>query len=396
MQQKVAILSDLHCHPKNVQRWDSLLHYDAPKVPTNKHPIASVLRLIGQEKLRADALLIPGDLTNRMNPEGLRAGWAFCKEVANALETDLVAATLGNHDVDYLGKIGPNPFEPARALHAMYPVSAVDKQKDFWNSGFCILERPPLRVVVINSVSQYTDSDEVKRGYVTDEQLELLRDRLSVLKPQPFQVALMHHHPIQHEILGLGSDDLMKNGENLISILLDLGFHLAVHGHKHHPRIAYSGGGTNSLLILAAGSIAATTEKGLLSNTRNLFHIVELDDNAVVACGPHGVIRSWEFHLYRGWKPATIGAADVPAVTGFGCHCDFSQLAEQIFKWFDREVGSGFAGFFEWQELLRVFPQLQYLIPTDLKDLAKLLTNRYRIELIPTPPDTPERIGRLK
>jgi len=355
-----------------------------------------LLRLIDQEQLTAGALLVPGDLTNRMNLKGLHAGWGFCNEVAGALHTDLIAATLGNHDIDYLKKNGSNPFRPARRLHERYPVSVAAEKEAFWKQGFCILDRPPLRVAIINSTSQFGDIAEVKRGFVTEKQLEMFRDRLRSLESQRFQVALVHHHPIQHEILGLGSDDLMKNGECLIEILREFGFHIVVHGHKHHPRITYSAGGMNSLAVLAAGSVAATTEKGLLSNTRHLFHIIELDDDHVAACGPHGIIRSWEFHLHRGWRPATIGAADVPALTGFGCRCDLAQLAQNISQWFEEKAGASGPGFFKWGELVATFPQLRYLIPTDLKDLATRLTNSYRIELMPPPPEAPERIGRLK
>src|SRR5436309_14796770 len=94
MLQKVAIVSDLHCHPKGHQHWDSLLHYDAPRTPTSKHPVASLLRLIEEEGFTADARLVPGDLTNQMCMPGLKPGWAFCNEIANGLHAELVAATV--------------------------------------------------------------------------------------------------------------------------------------------------------------------------------------------------------------------------------------------------------------------------------------------------------------
>src|ERR1043165_297182 len=97
----LAILSDLHCHPSNARPWGSLLHCDAPRSPANKHPIESLLNLIEREKLTAAMLLVPGDLTDRSNSDGLTAAWAFSVEVGKKLGAKSIVATLGNHDVDY-------------------------------------------------------------------------------------------------------------------------------------------------------------------------------------------------------------------------------------------------------------------------------------------------------
>jgi UDP-2,3-diacylglucosamine pyrophosphatase LpxH len=45
---------------------------------------------------------------------------------------------------------------------------------------------------------------------------------------------------------GLGSYDLMINGEQLVDILEKHNFCLLIHGHKHHPRIQ-SNCGNNKL-----------------------------------------------------------------------------------------------------------------------------------------------------
>jgi 3',5'-cyclic AMP phosphodiesterase CpdA len=84
-----AVISDLHCRLKDSAD-DSFLTVGAPRVPSNRHPVESLLELIDAEKPMVDALLIPGDLTNRANREGLNHAWEIALEIGRHLRVPVV------------------------------------------------------------------------------------------------------------------------------------------------------------------------------------------------------------------------------------------------------------------------------------------------------------------
>lgn len=95
----IAILSDLHCHPQAQDNKDSYLFSDGLRSPSARHPIQSLIDLISKESIKADVLLVPGDLCSRANRSGLLAAWYMVQEVAQSLGTSDIVVSPGNHDV---------------------------------------------------------------------------------------------------------------------------------------------------------------------------------------------------------------------------------------------------------------------------------------------------------
>jgi 3',5'-cyclic AMP phosphodiesterase CpdA len=101
---RFAIISDPHAVGDTTHRHDTYA-YSRTATDPEANPFAAVRHLIersredGEEPLAADALLCPGDLTNRMDMCGLRYAWEELGEIARLLGTDRVVATAGNHDV---------------------------------------------------------------------------------------------------------------------------------------------------------------------------------------------------------------------------------------------------------------------------------------------------------
>src|ERR1035438_7831444 len=94
-----AVVSDLHCRLATDSN-DSLLTVGGLRNPSGRHPVQALLDLIDSEGIRADALLVPGDLTNKARVEGLQQGWEFALEIGRKLGTTVVVPVIGNHDVD--------------------------------------------------------------------------------------------------------------------------------------------------------------------------------------------------------------------------------------------------------------------------------------------------------
>lgn len=397
MSVRIAVISDLHCQSKDSSPNESFLYYDADPTPRNRHPVESLIQLI-QDKdnpLSADALLIPGDLTNAMCTHGLVGGWDYALRISRELGAGLVAATLGNHDVDSMGNLGPDPFQfPRERVERGFPVGDDMRRGAYWASGFCMVEYRDLQALVINSAAEHQSFEKAKRGGVTERRLEEIEDFLLGSVRKPFRVALFHHHPMLHEGCGLGSEDVMCNGSLLLDVLEKHDFDLVIHGHKHHPRLIYGPGGANSIAVLAAGSLAANNARnpGLNTITRNLFHIVTLEDEGVDRHDRCGTMESWEFGMGDGWQLPNRQSARIPSKTGFGCRVRPHELAQQAAA----TLCQSGEKWLQWDRMLAAMPQLRYLIPLDLEAFDKSLQTDHKMRLYPAPPDHPDGVGRLE
>jgi 3',5'-cyclic AMP phosphodiesterase CpdA len=387
---KVAIVSDLHCHPSDVAPADSFLLTDMLRSPAKSHPIQSLLDMIVEDQITADILLVGGDVTNKVNQQGIISGWSFVKEIAQALQVDTIAATVGNHDIDSRRTHCPDPFHVARSFSPSdFPVASEGNRLSFWQHGFFTVVEKNLTVLVLNSVLSHHTDEEAKRGSISTANLENLERHLSQLTATRFRIALVHHHPLAHENLGLGYEDLMVNGSLLLELLARFDYDLVVHGHKHYPRLGYAPGGSSAPTVFAAGSLCAIGPK-MLSNTRNLFHVVHLEEVVVEDCAKPGKIYSWEYNAGKGWSPPAHRSADFPPVAGFGCRASAKALAGRTALLFEE----GSSGFRKWTDIQASIPQIDYLLPSDLKEYSRELRERFGLMTHPELPEPPAVIGR--
>ena len=389
MNTTIAIVSDLHCHHSSQGPAGTLLLSDAMRLPANQHPVQALLELIDREQLSSELLLIPGDISNRVDSQGLNSGWALIHEIGAKLGSEEVVATVGNHDVASRSPEG-SPFDLVRSLFPSFPTRHPALNDSFWSQGFCVVDTTSANLLVINSCFDHRNAESAKRGLFCEKNRDSIREAFLNRAARPFRVALCHHHPLQHEDLGLGADDLMENGSILTALLEELDFTILIHGHKHHARLMQAQG-TGTLPILASGSFSAGLPPTIGSRTKNLFHIVELNDVATVGCRPvHGKVRTWQFGVRLGWSPSTCSGADFPNVTGFGCSVDVDELVKQTLE----KIVPRQSEIMPWQEVIREIPALEYVPPLVLKRYVdKLLENK--IKAVPSAPDAPELLWKL-
>jgi len=83
----VAVAGDLHCHADadNISK-ESFLLAGALRKPVGKHPVQSLIELINDKSLKADVLICPGDLSNRICSKGMMQAWDHLKEIERELE----------------------------------------------------------------------------------------------------------------------------------------------------------------------------------------------------------------------------------------------------------------------------------------------------------------------
>ena len=368
---KIAVVSDMHWHAVRDKDSSFLVHGVTRRRKLD--PVLSVLDLILEREISAEYLVCPGDITDSCDLVGIEHADRSLVSIGRALGVAHTFVTVGNHDVDSRDLHHTGPFAPLRKHATMVPSNLPTSRSPFWQDGFYLHLQPPTALLVLNSSAMHSSLDEAKRGALSEETLDLLSKRLDTLSDKAcVRVAVAHHHPHLHEDLELGTDDVMRNGSELVALLEAHGFQLIIHGHKHHPKLSYAAGGTASPAVLASGSIAAIANRVLATNVRNLFHVVELGAGRVPFCHGSGVVETWEFNAGRGWNPATRSSAGVPHHSGFGCRLPPQDLAEQVFGALQGQRK-------RWSELLQLLPYLEYAIPKDLDKTFSLLRSQYQV-----------------
>jgi 3',5'-cyclic AMP phosphodiesterase CpdA len=367
----VAVASDLHCHAPSSDPndpVDSLLIAGNPRLPSLQHPVQSLIDLIEREHLLANALVCPGDITNAVCSVGLQAGWAALAELQRKLDCTHLFATIGNHDVDSCGKHSPNAFAFTKNSRPDLPCSG-EKRTKYFEEGFWLEDADKeTTFLMVNSAIDHHDMDSAKRGTFNQDRIDNIQKALNQDDwPTYRRIAVLHHHPMLHSLPGNTSNDVLPTGDALLQMLIKEGFHLIIHGHRHHPRIVTI---KNGHAVVAAGSFSAMLRK-MGTYTRNMFHIIEID-----ACGNQqkGVVRSWEFGYGHGWRKATEQSASIPHVAGYGVSLPSSlsiELAASAPK--HGELGQ--------TQLLLKYPDLRYLSPDDLETLIKELKINHKVKL---------------
>ena len=374
---KIAVASDLHAYSDKVSS-PSHLGISMPENLTLQHPVSALIELIRSTDLRADVLLSPGDLGDRADAKGIAYAWKALSTIAVELRCKLYTATAGNHDLD--SRYKENDHDPThilRGLEPSFPLQDETQDDTYWSRTYAIRDQGLMRLVLLNS-SAYHGSTAIEKnhGRVDSRALERLRSDLSKRAVLPVNVLLCHHHPHQHSELNLGEDDVMKNGQQLLDLLGsgEYGRWLVVDGHKHHPRIAYAAGGASSPIVFAAGSFSAILTGPLQTAARNQFYVIEIDPEACVKYGMVGKATSWDWSSGVGWIEAASAGSGLPAEFGFGVRKEPLVLADEI-----AQVMSNSGAAMPWKDILSSIPELQFLLPQDLREVIRLLRSHHAL-----------------
>ena len=367
--------SDLHAYS---DRATSPSHLDigAPESVTLQHPIAALLKLIDEKSLSADYLLCPGDLGDKADPKGIAYAWKSLDRVAQTLKCKLFTATAGNHDLDSrLATTNHDPEHILKGLIPSYPLQDETLDDRYWSRAYVIVDRSPVRLVLLNSSAYHGIGNiEQNHGRISELTLSRLRSDLAKLPEMPINILLCHHHPHQHSELNLGEQDVMKEGQQLLDLLGGGGFGrwLVIHGHKHHPKIAYAAGSSISPVVFAAGSLCAILTGALQTSARNQFYIIEVDPDDCAKYGLVGTVRAWDWYPGNGWIEASPQSSGLPASFGFGSRSDPQLLAHAV-----SVIAAQSTAAISWHDLVAKLPEIAYLLPRDLEQVTQILASRY-------------------
>lgn len=367
---KIAIISDLHCHPKRTStegKDETYLLTDKLRTPSNDHPVNDLLDKINRKEIeKVDLTLCPGDFTDKANVQGFISGWGFSLEIHRALNSREIIATVGNHDVDVYAQNSNYTLDVAKGIKRGFPIEKDEDRNVFWAKGCVILEREHYRILLINSAHFHHNKEASKSGKIGDEMLEYVEDYLSKHNDNKIKIAMSHHHPVDHSVLKLGEEDKIQNADSLLNILGKYKFDLFIHGHKHHPMIRYHITTEHSykIPILASGSFSSHSNL-MFTSARNAFHIITLEKDVVCK----GEIKTWTFFPNTGWTQPQ-DESGFPAYTGFGSEKGVNEIVDNIEKIMSIE------GKMYWEDIIEKIPDLLYLLPDEGKQLQDLLLTR--------------------
>lgn len=322
-----AVLSDLHAY--NQIGTDTHVSVDPSAEERTLHPLVDLLEYIEENQLKADYLLLPGDLVNKAHYQALGYVWQQARHIGSLLGA-MVVGVPGNHDVITRDPV-PDPRGPLKSLTPSFPSQDVGLDAEFWENGWIVLERADHRLLLIDSTFDFPDypanptdrtawdgyTQEINRGGFSPTQERGIETYLRGAA-RKLNIAVLHHHPIEHQLRSQFQDTYgpMRRGGELVDLLTRhhaAGRWLVVHGHKHVPQLASAVAvAANGPVILCAASAGAQIWPPLNTVARNQFHIVRVrDDNPSDLGFLVGQVRSMMWCIGEGWLP--------PPPRGAGC-----------------------------------------------------------------------------
>lgn len=389
-QLSALIVSDIHAgeEPDTTR-----VQIEPPISLRNRQPLSDLVYWVEKNDLRVDYVLSPGDIANQADAGGLSYSWRRLNELADLLDARLLA-TPGNHDIvtHFESK---DPTALARLLLPSFPTGDVESDAQFWAQGWVVVENDEHRILILDTTTEFPSfphgvtafdgSPEwenyktcIDRGDFT-ETVETGINEYLESAPHKLNIALLHHHPQEHQLSEYLQDGYgpMRRGSDLIDCLSKhprAGRWIVVHGHKHVPQLAHATTATsNGPLVLCAASLGAKLWDPIETVTRNQFHILEATDDPVPGTSSlRGSVRSYTWGYGLGWYESEREGSGLPGVSGFGCGEDFRTLASQIIKVMQEERVRAVP----FSVLTARVPQLPYLLPADFRFLEEVLEER--------------------
>jgi 3',5'-cyclic AMP phosphodiesterase CpdA len=384
---RLLVLSDIHAEdsrflvpiganpPATSPGQASWLNYGNRLTPS-QDPILSLQDLISATNLRADFLVVPGDLCDKANGAALRLIWTDLERIRVAIGATATIATAGNHDLD--SRFRANAYDPTAGLLGLSPPFPVTEpaRARFWAYGISEVISGDVRFVIHNSCAYHGGaSGEIDHGRISPYTLGLLKAMVSEPSSSVINVFLTHHHVFPFPRAEPDKDDRTIDGESIIEMLDASGNNwLLIHGHLHAARLLYAAGSASSPVILAAGSTSVRLAPPLATSTTNQLHLLTVSADGFGDL--HGVVDSWTYRPYIGWEVSATGAG-LPHRCGFGYRGSLDALVNPIASSVTSNNGP-----VSWVELVKDVPQIEYLTPRDF-ELLQLKATQKGFALVP-------------
>lgn len=368
---KFLILSDLHAAEANDTNLDDSRLLFREGVSEYGEGFLSYVKSLDSH---IDALICPGDISNKANIEGFHLGWSFLNQIKNELSIASILSVPGNHD--HQSRETAGVFDPKHNLQfvkPLFPFDSNEKNTHFWGWHWCYSTLENVNVISLNTSAYHGYADECQHGRIATEISDQISEYINSdqFTEKAFNLLICHHHPEKMDYVDSDYDcQAMEGGSYLIRKLdeSDKGPWLIIHGHKHfadigYARTSHSCGAT----IFSAGSFSAMLYPSLKTRTSNQFYILEIDiQESKSRNRVTGTFKSYEWTAAEGWHPSK--AHYLPAEGGFGNSINPRDLARDI----GALIGEN-NPFLNSDDLRNFEKQLKYFTPSDFKNLLNKL-----------------------
>lgn len=386
----VAVISDLHIGSGAKAKDFSLA---GTAVAVIDDYLDEFRRFVAGEGLRADYLVVPGDITNSACKPEFDLASERISQIAHCLSVpeSKILFCPGNHDAHWATIKAMSDLEhPAHQIikskyfnfhssDAIFNKNLAGAKGRFDESPYLVVwEFEDALICALNTA--VFDSPEKKPhcGEVKPDQLAEIDGFLSRLgKTDKLKLFLFHHHPIQYLDVTFSEPDFsaMSNAAGLLDLLSKHEFDFVVHGHKHIPRfnmeIKDAG---HPLNILCAGSFSASLDNKYFEAVGNNFHLVEFHERCPSSKYARGAVKTWTHFVGRGWTPS-LKRAGVERQQNFGAFLPRAQLVSLLQAALENEFKK--CQFVKWPDFIASYAEFKYFtnetLRASLRDVSKIL-----------------------
>ncbi|HIF9111800.1 metallophosphoesterase family protein [Photobacterium damselae] len=333
---KFLVVSDLHSTVSEDSRNESRLIFNQN---TNKsdHALAFI-DFVKNLNVDIDYLVCPGDISNKGDVAGFKAGWNFLHELKNELNASELLCVPGNHDHQSRPNTHYSVMHELKFVQPPFPTAHEDMNTNFWGWYWLHQEFEEFNVIKLNSSAYHGLNDEFKHGRVAVETADQIYNYLKngkKFQEKKFNILLCHHHPMPMDEVDYEFDtQVMDGGANLLKKLdeANVGPWLVIHGHKHFANLSL-GMTQRSVppVIFSAGSLGASLYPKIEERTANQFYIISIDlqktdDRGCLV----GNFEAYSWNLRNGWHPSQCD--NLPHKGGFGANNLPHKLVQEISK----------------------------------------------------------------
>jgi len=245
--------------------------------------VAAVEERIHDEK--PDLVIISGDFTQRARTAQFKQACAFLTRLRDGGHE--VLGVPGNHDVPL--------YDVLRRF-----LSPLTRYRKYIDGNLCPFHQLPTAAVLgINTARSLT----FKHGKINDEQIQFITDTFSKVDATIPRI-LVTHHPVFALPTGDGVGEPVKNQQEVLRMMSEIGIDLLLAGHNHrasHQDSADFVTKSTGALVIQAGTATSTRVRG---EHQSFNRIVVNGENVEVT------LVGWHDTEFRDGDPARFTRKD--------------------------------------------------------------------------------------
>jgi 3',5'-cyclic AMP phosphodiesterase CpdA len=383
---KILVLSDLHIGI-NARGRDMCPVANDKALEDNY--VNDFISYLLANSIRADYLVITGDVTCCANIGEFKLGRNLIKEIADKIDipNNKVLIIPGNHDVDWevLKIVKPDDeedkvFRKGQRYDAMRTVfnDSYNIKELLAEPYYTSWEYDDLYVLGFNSAWHDEKDARTHNGFITNdiiEKLELIIKRYDLTNK--IKIFITHHHLFQYSdpVSSITDVSIMKNSENLLRMLARNKFDMVAHGHKHVPHIfTQEIDSIHPISMLCAGSFSVILDQKYSGSVLNMFHIINFEGRDEETGRIYGIVESYSYSSPHKWLKSKQGNSSVLHQQGFGSYSCIDILVNELAPLVLNEYG--IKGSAVWSDICKDNRRLLYHTPEFIGQLTDEIANK--------------------